>query len=55
MCLFVSLMKNNIAVEISNGETVSLTNPENIASMLDLNSSASLGIREGPGLPSNGS
>ena len=53
MCLFVSLMKNNIAV--SNGETVSLTNPENIASMLDLNSSASLGIREGPGLPSNGS
>ena len=53
MCLFVSLMKNNIAV--SNGVTVSLTNLENIASMLNLNSNASLRMCERSGLPSNGS
>ena len=48
MCLFVSLMKNNIAV--SNGVTVSLTNPENIASMFNLSSNASLQMRERFGL-----
>ena len=53
MCLFVSLMKNNIAV--SNGATVSLTNPENTASMLNLSSNASLRMHERSGLPSNGS
>ena len=53
MCLFVSLMKNNIA--FSNGVTVSLTNPENITSMLNLNLNASLQMRERSGLPYNGS
>ena len=53
LIFFVTLMKNNIAV--SNGVTVSLTNPENIASMLNLNSNASLQIGERSGLPSHGS